>query len=200
VEAILHGIRLGLIIFFLVGPVFILLMEETIHRGTKTATLLASGFWLSDFSFAIIAYFGISTFVEGKEVNYDWGYLAVLIFLIAGVSAIKSRHDFQLKTKIELSNIGNIFLKGLLVNTFNPFVIMFWLAVATQVDYGSSLNNSLFYGSLFFIIVFGDLIKIYLAHKFSLKLSVKNLSIARALGGCLLIILALVMAFRIYMN
>ena len=186
--------------FFLVGPVFILLIEETIHRGKKSASLLASGLWMSDFTYAIIAYFGIYTFLEDKEVNYNWGYIAVLIFLIAGISAIQSRNDFQLKSKIELSTIGNLFLKGFLVNTFNPFVVLFWLAIATQMNYGSTLNNSLFYVSLFSTIVFGDLFKIFLAHKFALKLNTKYLSIARALGGSLLIILALVMAFRIYMN
>lgn len=195
--ALFQGIQLGILIFFLVGPIFILILEETIKNGKKAALMLAAGLWISDGSFALLAHFGLHTFLVDQDIDYRWGFIAAFILIIVGISSIKNKKSINTENKIRFVRSGNLFLKGFLINTFNPFVLLFWLGVATQVDYETESSTQLFYIGLFFTVVSGDLLKIVFANKISQKLKPSHLANIRAIGGILLIIFGLVMIYRI---
>lgn len=194
--ALLKGVQLGVIIFFLVGPLFLLILEETIKSGRKAALLLALGLWVSECMFALISHFGLHSVFAGKEIDYRFGFVAALILVIAGISSIKSRNKIHEATELKFVKLTNLFLKGFLINTFNPFVLLFWLGIATQVTYEPK-ETQLFYFGLLSTIILGDLVKIFFSDKISQKLKPKHLVYLRVLGGALLIIFGLVIIFRI---
>ena len=197
-SALWSGIQLGLIIFFLVGPVFILLIDETINHGKRYAILLAMGFWLSDISLGILTKIGANTFFKQEDINYNIGYVTALIFILIGIAAVKNRKQLA-KERISLNfkEKSGLLLKGILANTFNPFVIIFWITVAFQFNYQETTSTRLFYFGLFFIIVAGDLLKIFLAHQISKKINDRNLSIIRLTGGILLILFGIFLIVRV---
>lgn len=197
-KAILHGFQLGFIMFFLVGPVFFLLMEETLYRGKKAASILAVGLWTSDFIYALIAYFGISTFLNYTDLSYNFGYIAVFILLLAGVTSVIRKDKIHTRKNLKLAGVGNLYLKGFLLNTFNPFVIVFWIAIATQINFANNQRVVAFYTSLFVTILAGDFFKILVVSKLSKRLLPAHVAIIRAIGGVLLIVFALLLAYRIY--
>lgn len=159
--------------------------------------MLAIGLWISDGLFALLAHFGMHTFLLGKEIDYRWGYIAALILVIMGITSIKSKDNFEPQSELKFARSGNLFLKGFLINTFNPFVLLFWMGVATQVDYETENATLLFYAGLLSTVMFGDLVKIFFAHKIAQKMKPKHLSLLRAIGGIVLIICAIVMVYRI---
>lgn len=194
--ALLQGVQLGVILFFLVGPLFLLILEETIKSGKRAAFLLAFGLWISECMFALISHFGLHSVFAGKEIDYRIGFIAAFILIIAGISSIKSRNKIHEVTELKFVKSSNLFLKGFLVNTFNPFVLLFWLGIATQVTYDPK-GTKFFYFGLLATIILGDLVKIFFSDKISQKLKPKHLVYLRALGGALLIIFGLVIIFRI---
>ena len=194
--ALLQGVQLGVILFFIVGPLFLLILEETIKSGKRAAFLLAFGLWLSECMFAAISHFGLHSFLDGKEIDYRFGYVAALILILVGITSIKSRNKIHEPTEFKFAKSTNLFLKGFLINTFNPFVLLFWLGIATQVDYKPH-ETQLFYFGLLATIILGDLLKIFFSDRISQKLKTKHLEYIRAFGGVLLIIFGLVIVFRI---
>lgn len=196
--ALVQGFLLGIVIFFLVGPIFILILEETIKNGRKAALMLTAGLWLSDGAFAIITHFGLHDYLENNTIDYRWGFVTAFILLVVGISSIKTRNKINTQEpSLKFVQSGNLFLKGFLINTFNPFVLIFWLGVAAKVDYDTDFEIQIFYIALFATLISGDLIKIFFSKKISEKLKQKHLANIRAFGGLLLIILSIVMVIRI---
>lgn len=160
--------------------------------------MLAAGLWLSDAAFAAITHFGLHDFIEQSTIDYRWGFVTAFILIIVGITSIKTKNKINVKeTSLKFAQSGNLFLKGFLINTFNPFVLIFWLGVAAKVNYDSKFEIQLFYFSLFTTLISGDLLKIFFSKKLSEKLKQNHLANIRAFGGLLLIILAIVMIFRI---
>lgn len=194
--ALLQGVQLGVILFFLVGPLFLLILEETIKTGRRAAFLLALGLWVSECMFATISHFGLHTVFSDKEIDYKFGFVAAFILVIVGISSIRSKNKIHEHKELKFVKSSNLFLKGFLINTFNPFVLLFWLGIASQVSYKPQ-ETKLFYFGLLSSIILGDLIKIFFSDKISQKLKPKHLVYIRAIGGALLIVFGVVIAFRI---
>ena len=194
--AFIQGIQLGIILFFLVGPVFIILLEETLTRGRKAALLLISGLWLSELMLATITHFGLHQFLVESKLHYSWGYVGAAIIITVGIVTTFSKQAIN-DQPMRFKQLGNLFLKGWAINTFNPFVLIFWLGVATQVDFEKDFHALYFYAGLLMTIILGDLLKIFSAHQVSKVLKPHHLVYFRKFGGILLIILGIAMIFRI---
>ena len=196
--AIVLGVQLGILLFFMVGPVFVLIMDETIKNGKKSALALALGMWAGDFIYAILAFYGISTFFQSyDQIDVRWGYILAGGLIILGIQSIRSRRENIFSNKIKTKNTKSIFTKGFFINIFNPFVIIFWTAIATQISSKSEHFILLFYISLFSTVVAGDIFKIFAAHFFIKRLKTSNLTILRLLLGILLVVIGVIMILRI---
>ncbi len=159
--------------------------------------MLAAGLWVSDGLFALLAHYGMHTFLMDKQIDYRWGYIAALILVIIGITSIKTKDKFTPQKEFQFVRSGNLFLKGFLVNSLNPFVLLLWIGIAAQVNYATENTTLLFYAGMLSTVMFGDLVKIFFANSISQKMKPKHLSMIRAIGGVILIIAGLVMAYRI---
>ena len=68
-EIILNGIISGIVLAFLIGPVFFLILSTSINKGFRQASFLATGVMLSDAMYIVIAYFGSTLLVGNKEFD-----------------------------------------------------------------------------------------------------------------------------------
>ena len=69
IELIIEGVFLGLGLCFLLGPIFIVLIQASIERGARAGLIAASGIWLSDILIVyLVLHFikNISHYVEKK--------------------------------------------------------------------------------------------------------------------------------------
>ncbi|MBC7413047.1 MAG: LysE family transporter, partial [Bacteroidia bacterium] len=60
IKSITEGIVLGIILSFLIGPVFFLLLKLSMEQGQRQAAIFDIGVIASDVIVILLAYFGLS--------------------------------------------------------------------------------------------------------------------------------------------
>lgn len=170
---ILEGIGMGLLLSVMVGPVFFTLITSSMEQGFRYASILALGILVSDLIYVVITYFGISLLTESPLIEKVLGYVGGSILIGFGIS-------FWSKKGVARPNSGGLlnpnskkrtaFFKGFGINGINPFVMLFWISIASMIslktDWGQSEVLLYYLGLL--LTVFGiDLIKAFIAGKLS---------------------------------
>lgn len=164
---VIKGVLTGLLLSVYLGPTFFTVMETLIRRGAKAAVLLNSGVWLSDISCIIVAYFGASELMQPIRENIIFKLVAGGAFLFFGLTYFLRKPDGTVKP---LDGVGVMILlvKGFLINTFNPGVLVFWfgamIVAVTTLDLNGVQVVYYFACTVITLITF-DLLKILFSHK-----------------------------------
>ena len=203
------GIFWGIGLSFMIGPIFFALIQAGITRGFRAAIILSAGVWFSDLLYIILTYSGVTflmDIIHGEHFKIYTGLIGGLILIGSGVSTlIKSRKALESNNStINIKDLSDwsLFIKGFLVNTFNPFTVFFWIALNTNMaSYGefTKLQATVFFGALWGTIVVTDILKAFLAKK--IKDSIRPFHILWIRLGCgiALIIFGVVLMFRSFM-
>ncbi len=201
-QYIFEGILFGLTLSILLGPIFIALTQSSIEKGHKAGLSVGLGIWFSDFLFIAITYqfiHKISYIVEGDYFKLIMGIVGGAVLIGFGLYSIFSKFK-EIKNSELFSgkNYLQFFIKGFLVNTINPFTFVFWISVISTYVLGrniSGIESIYFLGSIFFVIITTDSLKIFLAQLLRRRLkSIQLIWINRIAGialtvfGILLII------------
>lgn len=169
----LEGASVGLLLSAMVGPVFFSLIQSSLNNGFRYASVLAFGIFCSDTFYVIITYFGIKFLAEATYFEEVLGYVGGLILIGFGLSTL-------IRKNVSRPNSGGIdlprlkrrsaFFKGFSINGINPFVLLFWISIASLVQTKESYSDLdiIFYYSGILITVFAiDLIKAFVAKQIS---------------------------------
>jgi threonine/homoserine/homoserine lactone efflux protein len=201
----IKGILLGLTLSVIVGPVFFVLLQATIERGSKAGLIFVSGVWLSDFLYMIAAFYGIAgiqTLAAASNFHVWMSWIGGLLLLSFGVSNL-------VKTKIVAQNIdnqniaknyGQLWVKGFLVNGANPGTILFWVGPAgTSVTDAAAhpMNAWIFLIALFLTIVATDLLKIVFAKRLRQNMKGTYILRLRQISGWALILFGLWLIYKV---
>ena len=140
VKIILHGITLGLLLSIMIGPVFFLLLKTSIKKGFKPAAYLAAGVALSDVMYIFIAYFGSELIGSLNQNSSIVGWLGGLLLIVFGLIAIFKKVVNPAPGEIKMPDDSKSLLidtsKGFIMNSLNPFVLVFWIGVMTALNAG----------------------------------------------------------------
>jgi threonine/homoserine/homoserine lactone efflux protein len=206
VELILKGAVAGITLSFLIGPVFFALIQVGISKGFRAGLAMCSGIWLSDFLIIIVSYLGISyilMFTKWEGFAPFIGTLGGMILIGFGVGSwynIKKESTKKFED-IKHPSIGVLSAKGFLINSFNPFTILFWLGLMSTIvaDQAQSGKNALlFFTPLLSMVIVFDLLKIGLAKKISKWLLPAYVMNFRRAIGILLILFGGIMIWRVW--
>jgi len=137
-DAILKGFSFGLLLSFLVGPIFFVLIETSLKRGPKPALVLDGGVLVSDILYILLAY-NFRSFLVGLKNHQDLlSGCGGLIFIGFGVASMLkvSKGDAMPDegTKYGKRDYLRFFMKGFLLNMFNPSVLFYWLGLFLVAD------------------------------------------------------------------
>lgn len=171
---LIDGIKIGLALSMLVGPIFFALVQTGIEEGIKAGTAVGLGIWISDLLFIIVVSWGlthIEPVAEGSSFAFYVGLAGSLILAGFGLWTLLSRPDIKHYARFKptrSSSYGMLWLKGFLINTINPFTLLFWIGISSTVVFKSGVGGS--QASLFFMGILGtivatDLTKVFLAKK-----------------------------------
>ncbi|MBA4299901.1 Threonine/homoserine/homoserine lactone efflux protein [Algoriphagus alkaliphilus] len=173
IQSLWEGVSMGLLLSAIVGPVFFTLIQNSMEHGFRYAAVLASGILLSDTVYVILTFFGIKFLAEAIYFQLILGYVGGLILIGFGISSL-------LKKKISRPNTGGIeipttrkrtaFAKGFGVNGVNPFVLLFWISIASLVstkDLWQGADIRAYYFGILLTVFAIDLIKAFLAKQLS---------------------------------
>ncbi|HEX9981575.1 MAG TPA: LysE family transporter [Flavobacterium sp.] len=186
IQDILTAIPLGILLSFLIGPVFFVLLETSAVKGFRAALVFDLGVIIADIVFILIAYG--SSYRLIMKIKNDPGIFifgGILMMAYGVISFLKHRkagrelRDAKDET-VELikKNYGNLFLKGFLLNFINIGVLFFWFMVLISIGPKLGLETSrmiTFFGGVIGTYLTIDIIKILLAKQLKSKLTPINI-------------------------
>lgn len=170
-QALVEGISMGLLLSALVGPVFFTLIQSSLENGFRYAAMVALGILSSDALYVLLTYFGIKLLSDVGSFEVILGYVGGAILMGFGISYLIKRQVILTDNplaEISTAKKRGAFLKGFTINGINPFVLLFWISIASLVQLKESFGSLdvWFYYTGILLTVFSiDLIKAYIAKK-----------------------------------
>jgi len=200
IQTIIKGYLTGLILSLSFGAGFFSLLHASIEQGYKKGLLVALGMVLSDLFFVTLCIFGAS-FVENqiKELDTEIRIVGFIALIILGISTfLKKANDPEAGHVQPRGNLIYI-MKGVMLNTINPFTILFWLGLAAFVK--SSMPNMLevvvFFSVTLGAMFFNQFIICYSANKVKHLLSVQKQQLLNHIIGVVFVIVAFVLVWPV---
>ena len=202
-----EGVRAGLLLSLLVGPLVVLLVQLSLRRGTLASFAAAVGIWTSDLLYISAAHLGL----DGLERLLDYRYLHEVLgtagaLLLLGVGIVMwYRKPPSIKAKQLMPTrrgLLSAYLQGFAINTFNPFTAFFWSTfVVTQVHNRHLLSWQALaiYGGIMGIIVLADAGKVLGARKLRELLRPATMLRAQRAGAVALAVFGMVLAVRAWL-
>lgn len=194
IEVIFNGVELGIVLTFLVGPVFFAILQTSIERGFWRGVLVALGVSLSDILYVIICYFGLAQVMADSSLKVYLAYGGGILLISFGLYqlAVKSRSlPADPERPMVVKRFYRYTIKGFLINGMTPMVLFFWIGAVSlaTVDFGYSKNGefALFFASVLVTVLMTDILKAFLADKLRRLLTPKLLMIMNIILGVVLI-------------
>lgn len=199
-QSIAEGILIGLTLSVLLGPIFIVLIQASLEKGTKAGILAAVGIWTSDLIFIILALSfinRISSYINSEGFSYWLGIIGSIVLVAIGILTYMKKSSLQFgDKKMSKSGLFSYWIQGFMVNTINPFTFFFWLGTIPTLVVNRELNiveASLITGGVMGTIIITDSMKIFLAKMIRNLITEKRLRLINQVAGVALIIFGFVL-------
>lgn len=191
----LHGMAFGALFVFTIGPTFFAILQSSLSRGFIAGAATAIGISICDISYATLASLGLSSLIENESFRWWLALIGgVLLFVFGIVSIFKKPELSTIADEGEKGGLGKFFLKGILINGINPFVIIFWMGIIgmTTVNWGyTGLDQQLFIIGMLVMILSTDMLKSFLANRLRIWITVQRIAIINKVVGVALIVFSL---------
>lgn len=201
-----QGIQYGILLTFLIGPIFFALLQTGIEQGFRAGLGLASGVWLSDMIYICLAYFSLSIiaqYADNPKFTFGFGIVGGIILIIFGIVSLLTRPKMNMRPRkkpVRSESYFGLLVKGMLLNGFNPFTIIFWIALSSTVFLGGGHSRQdalLFFCGLMGVVILADMIKILLAKRIRRWLSPRHILWLRRITGVILIGFGIALLVRV---
>jgi threonine/homoserine/homoserine lactone efflux protein len=194
-ESVLNGVLSGIVLAFLIGPVFFTIIQTSIERGFRSGFFVAIGVSLSDAFYISLCYLGVYQLFDNGNFREYLAYSGGVVLLGMGVYylVVKSRklarydpHKLQTKSPYKLM------VKGFVINGLSPMVLIFWLGTVgvatTKLAYISPGKAVPYFASIVTTVFVTDLIKAKLADRLRLLLTPRFIRTLNLVLGLVLVI------------
>jgi threonine/homoserine/homoserine lactone efflux protein len=137
------------------GPAVLYVINRSIADGRSTALAAVAGLEIGNFVHVVAATLGLSAVIAASATAFGvvkWigaGYLVII-----GLRTL-SRKPQAMEVQTSSLSRGKSFTQGIIVNTFNPKVALFFLSFLPQfieTEKGSAAVQSLILGSIFVLL------------------------------------------------
>jgi threonine/homoserine/homoserine lactone efflux protein len=206
-DMLFGGIKVGLILSFMIGPIFFALVQTSVEEGFRAGAMVALGIWVSDASFVLAVYYGVSylaEIVKAPSFSLILGIAGSILLACFGLATLltipKGLLTGVLPDYKRSSSYLSLFIKGFLINTINPFTVFFWTSLMGTVVIKDGFDGQQalwFFGGVLGTIVTTDLLKVILAKKIRYSLRPVHLLWLRRISGGALIVFGVVLLFRV---
>jgi threonine/homoserine/homoserine lactone efflux protein len=200
IEAILSGMTFGLALAFMLGPVFFTLLQTSLQEGLKAGIHVAAGVFLSDSILIVFCFVFASQLQLMNEHKETMGLVGGSVLCIFGL--------FQAFKKTKVKDVqdqkkavhAQYLLKGFMLNTLNPMVLIFWLSVVGIVsvrEQYTRIDELAFFLSVVLTVFCTDFLKCLGANRLKRVLNDKVIHRMNLVTGIILIGFGLEMLLRV---
>lgn len=201
-----EAIIIGIILAFLIGPVFFMLIETSILKGARAAIMLDLGVMFGDIFFLFLAYFGSKPLVSNLENNplfLKMGGILLMMYGLISFFRTKQNEAIQDHTLVvkEESKYLRLFLKGFFINLINIGTLGFWLGLMLVYGAKYQMNTKLllsFFGIIILSYFIVDVIKIITAKKLRSKMTPATVFKMKKAIGLVLVVFGAVLFSKAY--
>ncbi|HUC81298.1 MAG TPA: LysE family transporter [Flavisolibacter sp.] len=191
-EAIAHGLTLGLLLAISVGPIVFTVIKQSLNNGLKGGMAFITGIFFSDIFLVICCNFFTQFFKVLSNYSTPLGITGSVLLVLVGVyflffKKVKISEEGQQLLLFKRRDYAKLFFGGAIMNLLNPGIIVFWFTTATAfISY--TLNKRLIiFGVALLIALAADVAKVVLADKLRKKLTPKNILRINKINGVILI-------------
>jgi len=180
-QDLLSGVPLGILLSFMVGPVFFVLLETSAVKGFRAAFVFDLGVVTADIVFITIAYFSSYRLIQSIKNDpaiYLFGGILMLTYgIISFLKNEKSKKELienDEEEELVKNNYTGLFIKGFLLNFINVGVLLFWFLILITVGPKLQLETPrmlLFFSSVIVSYLLVDIGKIILAKQLKNKMT-----------------------------
>lgn len=177
-EIVLNGVISGIVLAFLIGPVFFTIIQTSIERGFGCGTLVAVGVSLSDAFYISLTYLGVYQLFDTGSFREYLAYFGGIVLLIFGIYYVfvkgrsLTRFDPQ---RVQVNNPWRLVGKGFIINGLSPMVLIFWLGTVgvatTKFGYSTPHKAVPYFAAIVSTVFVTDVLKAKLADKLRLLLT-----------------------------
>lgn len=185
-EPVFDGIRLGLLLSVLVGPVFFALIHSSIEKGFKAGLFFALGILLSDCLYITGANLGIHGILVNEKFKFWVGITGAIVLVIFGITTFLKKPKAPHLAHLKKFSAKKTIMKAFILNSMNPFVFIFWLGVVGVVSMKENYNEShiwSFFGATVATAFSIDLLKAFFAHRIKYFLTHNHLIWLNRISG-----------------
>jgi threonine/homoserine/homoserine lactone efflux protein len=194
-ESILNGIFSGIVLAFLIGPVFFTILQTSIERGFWSGFFVAIGVSVSDAMYIALCYMGVSQLFDKGNFKEYLAYFGGAVLLVMGLYylVIKSRKLAKYDPlKVQAKSPFRLIFKGFIINGLTPMVFIFWLGTVgvatTKLGYATPGKAIPFFAAIVSTVFMTDVIKAKLADKLRVVLTPKFIRTLNLVLGFVLLI------------
>ena len=202
IDAFIRGLAISLILVFSVGPVIFTIIKQSINHGRRGGFSFVAGVWLSDIIWVVLSNSFSEAITALKSFEAPIGIGGSLFLIGMGIyfAFMKKATPRKQQEPKEIAgdeytpqgkktNYFAIFSSGLIINTLNPAVIAFWLAMAVSLaaDFNFSQRIVIFTTCLG-VNMLADVGKVLGAGSIGKKLSDKNILRINHISGYLYLV------------
>ena len=198
IDAFVKGLAISLLLIFSVGPVIFTIIKQSVNHGRRGGFSFVAGVWLSDIIWVVLS----NSFSEAVKSLLNFKVpigIAGSLFLIgmgiyfAFIKKIQPKEvpvviagDVITPTGKKKTNYFAIFSSGFLINTLNPAVIAFWVAMAVSLSAEYDFNQRIIiFVTCLAVNMLADMGKVLGAGSLGKKLSDKNILLINRISGFL---------------
>ncbi len=205
--AIGQGMLFGIALCFSIGPAFFGLIQTSLKHGYGSGIAMAFGIFISDLIYLLLAYFGLSGWLVDEKYAIPVGIVGGLLLIGYGLvqmmkKTVVSTADGE-PIEFRRPTRGASVLKGFLMNMFNPFVVLLWIAAIGLAS--NKLNNDKGLIILFFVATLAtvlgtDILKSLAAGKIKNYLNENVIHKVNMIAGIILMISGVVLIVRVFVE
>lgn len=189
-DAIIKGFTLGLLLAISVGPIVFTVIKQSITNGRKGGLAFIAGIACSDIMLVILSNLFTNLFDEIKAHKAVLAVVASAFLIVVGVYYLffkKVKPQRSSQASFKSTEYIRIFVKGFVMNVFNPGIIVFWLTTATTFVDQPLNKRVLIFSIALLIALLADIFKVLMADKIRQRLTPKNIHLVNQINGVILI-------------
>ena len=145
VQALVKGLRTGMLLQLAVGPVCLLVLNTAASLGFIATLPLIAAVALADALYVFLSCLGAAAIVNQKNVRTAAYIIGSLVLVAFGLDMLLGALGFTLLPGIHLFSIqkgDSLFMKGLLMTLSNPLTILFWSGMLSTKVAENDFNKS----------------------------------------------------------